>query len=291
MATSKLPLPNMLFRSHMVITPGWEDLLRRHRLDQVPGVYELRSGHVLSQTGSKEVRQVELGCGPDTRSVFIKKYWVSGKAQLWKGMFRGTLFGSSKVRREYANLRRLRAWNLQAPEPVAYGEQRRGGWLVRSFLISEAVPEAVPLHTFIRDRLADLPPAEARCRRRELLLNLADSTRLLHEHRFVHFDYFWRNILLSGGSLRAFFLIDAHKGRKWYPGEESRARAQDLATLDAAAPSFFRRTERLLFFLRYCGQTRLDQHTKTLLRRTLRVAAPLREKQLYRVLGRPVAVA
>ena len=121
--------------------------------------------------------------------------------------------------------------------------------------------------------------------RRTLVENLAAYTRRLHERHFVHHDYFWRNILLTGRSLEHFFLIDAHKGRTWRTWEERRARARDLAALDAPAPHFFRRSERLRFFLLYRGRRTLDSADKALLRQTLRLAEPMRERQLRRVLG------
>ena len=297
----------MLLRSQTVITPGWEPLLRAHGLDTVEGVYQLDSGEVIKRSGSVEVRQVPLGKGAGT--VFLKKYWIGKTSQLWSGLFRGTFFGRAKARTEYENLARLRAWHLDAPEPVAYGEERRAGWLLRSFLISEGVSDAMPLHVFIRDRLPALPAEESRHARRELIERLAQRTRRLHERGFVHHDYFWRNILLSGGDLTRFFLIDAHKGRCWRPGGEQRGRAKDLAALDAPAPNFFRRTERLRFFLLYRGHPpsavavsdgprvasaspllrrtgrRLDAEDKALIRLTLKVAAPMREKQLRRALG------
>jgi hypothetical protein len=112
--------------------------------------------------------------------------------------------------------------------------------------------------------------------------NLADYTRLLHARRFVHHDYFWRNILLSGNSLERFWLIDTPKGRRWR-WRQWRNRAKDLGTLDAAAPFFFRRTERLRFFLRYAGASKLTPGHKRTIRRALAVAEPLRESQWRRV--------
>jgi hypothetical protein len=112
---------------------------------------------------------------------------------------------------------------------------------------------------------------------------LADYTRRLHDHRFVHHDYFWRNIILTGDSLEHFHLIDAHKGRRWRLWEANRCRAKDLATLDAPAPPFFRRTDRLRFLLAYCGHARLTPADKRLIRWTVRLAEPMRSKQLMRV--------
>ena len=135
---------------------------------------------------------------------------------------------------------------------------------MRSCLISEAVPEAGGLDAWIRDGRRDLA-------------SLADYVRRLHEHHFIHHDLFWRNILVSG---HRYYLIDAHKG-----GYRRGSVAQDLATLDAPAPWFFRRAERLRFFLRYRDHPRLTAADKKLLRRVLRLAEPLRAKQLARVRG------
>lgn len=275
----------MLCRVKTVISPGWEALLRMHGLDGVDGVYRVDTGKVVARSGSTEVRELHLGSDSGDRTVFIKKYWTQKPSQAWSGIFRGTFFGRSKVRREYENLRRLREWGLDAPQPVSYGEERCARCLLRSYLISEGVPEPTPLHVFIRDRLSSLPGEDIRRTRRELIDGLAAYTRRLHEHRFVHHDYFWRNILLAGSDLTRFFLIDAHKGRRWFPWEDLRSRAKDLAALQAPAPRFFRQAEMMRFFLLYRNHSRLDPRDKELLRLTLRLAGPMREKQLRRALG------
>ena len=275
----------MLRRVKTVISPGWEAFLRKHGLDDVERVYSADSGKIVGRSNSTEVRELRLDSGLNARTVYIKKYWAQKRSQAWKGTFRGAFFGRSKVRREYENLVRLRDWGLDAPQPVSYGEERRARWLVRSYLISEGVPDPTPLHVFIRERLASLAGEDARRTRRDLIERLANYTRRLHEHRFVHHDYFWRNILLAGSDLTHFFLIDAHKGRRWFSWEELRCRAKDLATLQAPAPRFFRRAEMMRFFLLYRDHSRLDAQDKELLRLALRLAGPMREKQLRRVLG------
>jgi hypothetical protein len=274
----------MLCRVKTVISPDWEPVLRAHALETVDGVYRAGGGRVVARSGSTEVREVHLDSDSGIRTVFVKKYWAQRPSQVWSGTFRGTFFGRSKVRREYENLVRLRAWGFDAPRPVSYGEERWARWLVRSYLISEGVPEPTPLHVFIRKRLS-LPNDDSRRIRRELVEGLAACTRRLHERRFVHHDYFWRNILLAGSDLTRFFLIDAHKGRCWFPWEELHSRAKDLAALQAPAPRFFRRAEMMRFFLLYRNHSRLDLRDKDLIRLTLRLAEPMREKQLRRALG------
>ncbi|MGA2222366.1 MAG: lipopolysaccharide kinase InaA family protein [Verrucomicrobiia bacterium] len=273
----------MLARNKVVIAPEWRALLRANRLDSVEKVYAFSGGTVLKGGGATELRRVELPEAGRSRVLFVKKYCYLTSRLRWSGFYRGTFLGISKVRCEFENLARFRQWGLDAPAAVAYGEERRGRWLHRSFLISEGVPEPLPLDLFIRDYLPSLGRDERRRLRREMIERLADYTRRMHEHRFVHHDYFWRNILLSDGSLAYFFLIDSHKGRCWKPWMENRSRAKDLAMLDAPAPGFFRRTERLRFFLRYRGHATLANEDKELIDLVLRVAEPMRATQLRRV--------
>ena len=189
----------------------------------------------------------------------------------------------SKARREFNNLNLLRACGLDAPAGIAFGEERRAGFVVRAFLISEGVANPQPLDLLIRDWLPIQPTSEQRHWRAELIRRLADYTRRLHAQRFVHHDYFWRNIILTGTSLEHFALIDAHKGRVWPAWAEQRSRAKDLATLDAPAPAFFRRTERMRFLLAYLGKKKLAAADKEFLRRVSAIAEPLRDRQLRRV--------
>lgn len=277
----------LLTSERIVAAPAWQEFLHQHRLDSVAAVYDRQDGVVVTHSGSTEVRRFDLSRGAESRVVYVKKYWVRRAAQLWSGMFRGVWLGRSKVRREFANLQRLRQWGLDAPVAVAWGEERRAGFVIRSFLISEAVAAAFSLDRFIRDWLPGLPLGEQRRVRAVLIQRLADSTRRMHQQRFVHHDYFWRNIILSGTHLRSFSLIDAHKGTVWPPWGERRSRVKDLATLDAPAPRFFRRTDRLRFLLAYLGERRLTPESKNFARAILGAARPLRERELRRVMGAP----
>jgi tRNA A-37 threonylcarbamoyl transferase component Bud32 len=273
----------MAFREYVRIAPEWQELLRQRGLLSVEAVYQLREGAVLKGGAATELRRLELRDDKQTRVLFIKKYWYPTFKLRWSGFYRGTFLGTSKVRREFENLARLREWGLDAPAPVAYGEERRNRWLYRSYLISEGVPSPMPLDLFIRDVLPTMPARERRRQQTELLQRLADYTRRMHEHHFVHHDYFWRNILLSERSLEHFFLIDSHKGRCWKSWAELQGRAKDLATLDSPAPRFFRRSERLRFFLRYREHSRLTTGDEDLVRLILRLAKPMRTSQLNRV--------
>lgn len=274
-----------MFRAETIqVNPEWQPMLSAHRLDTVAAVYDREDGEVVTRSGSTEVRRIQLGVGSEARTLFIKKYWISRNSQLWSGLFRGVMFGQSKARREFMNLGRLRKWGLDAPGAVAYGEERRSGCVVRSFLISEGVCDPMPLDRFIRDWLPAQSSGQQRVLRRELIARLAVYTQRMHGHHFVHHDYFWRNIILSGGKLSQFNLIDAHKGCVWPAWSEQRSRAKDLAALDSAATYFFRRTERLGFLRAYLGCKTLTSGEKDFVRRVLEIAAPMRQRQVRRVL-------
>ncbi len=260
----------------LIIAPAWEKTIRDAWLDSVDAVFAHGKGDVVTVKTSSEVRRFELPHGGHRETVFVKKYWVSDPSQLASALFRDTLSGRSRVKREFENLQRLREWGLDAPEPIAFGEQRVCGFLTRSFLISRAVESPIALDGIIRNR-----PSAAQ--RRELIERLADATRRMHDRNFVHGDYYWRNIILRNGALDRFYLLDAHKGRLFGAGESLARRAEDLAMLDAPAPKYFRRAERMKFFLRYVGRKKLSADDKTLIRMTLRLAKPMRARQIHRV--------
>ncbi len=272
----------MLSTTTFVAAPEWGERLRTCGLDSLKGVYGFSGGELIKQSSSADLRRVEIGHGAEARTVYIKKYWIARPRQIWSGLFRGVVFGSSKASREFMNLRRLREWGLDAPEAVAFGQERRAGVVTRSLLISDGIPDPMPLHLAIVRWLPSQAADARRAWKAELIRRLAVYTRKMHEHQFVHHDYFWRNIILTGTSLGRFSLIDSHKGGLWAPGFGQRARAKDLATLDAPAPGFFRRTERLRFLLLYLGKKRLSREDKQFARLILRTAAPLRERQARR---------
>lgn len=276
----------MLSTAKLVIAPDWQPALHARKLDCFDALWNL-SGQVVKRSNSTEVLRVAL----DNHVVFLKKYWLTSLNQLVSGITRGALFGTSKVRREFENMQRLHAWRLDAPAPVAWGEQRRAGGLVRSVLVSEGIPDPMPLDRLIvgaQARRAEASPPYRSVVGRggptapnsALIIHLADYVRRLHAHHFEHHDLYWRNIILSGDTLTHFYLLDAHKGRIWDQKREREARAQDLATLDAPAPAFFRRTERLRFLLRHLDKRRLDEETKALARLTFVLAEPMRQRQL-----------
>ncbi len=275
------PAVSVLRRQYLHFAPGWEARLRAAGLDTFEGAFLCEQGTVVRLSGSSEVRRVEV---EGARQVlFLKKSWVTRWAQLRSRVFRGMLFGASQVRREFANLARLHEWQLTEAMPVAFGEERRAGWLWRSYLISTGIAEPMPVDAFIRDVLPRLAGAERRSVRGELLRQVARLTRVMHARQFTHGDLYWRNLVIAENELARLSLIDMPRGRSHRRELSVAARASDLAALDAPAPRFFRRSERLRFLLDYRQTRRLDAGGKELIRQVLKAAEPMRRKQLAHV--------
>ena len=275
------PAVSVLRRQYLHFAPGWEARLRAAGLNSFEPAFLGDQGTVVRRSGSSEVRRVEV---EGARQVlFLKKSWVTRWAQLRSRVFRGMLFGASQVRREFANLARLHEWQLTEAMPLAFGEERRAGWLWRSFLITTGIAEPMPVDAFIRDVLPRLAGAERRSVRGELLRQVARLTRVMHARQFTHGDLYWRNLVIAGNELARLSLIDMPRGRSHRRELSVAARASDLAALDAPAPRFFRRSERLRFLLDYRQTRRLDAGGKELIRQVLKAAEPMRRKQLAHV--------
>jgi tRNA A-37 threonylcarbamoyl transferase component Bud32 len=275
----------MLRRARIHFAPGWETRLRGAGLGKFEPLFLCEQGTVVRLGGSSEVRCIELETEAGRRMVFLKKYWVRHWTQLRSRVFRGMLFGASKVRREFSNLALLHEWRLTEAAPVAFGEERRAGWLWRSFLITSGIAEPMPVDAFIRDALPRLAGADRQSRRGELLRQVARLTRAMHARHFTHGDLYWRNLVIAQDDLSRLSLIDMPRGRRHAHEPGMAAKAADLAALDAPAPWFFRRTERLRFLLEYRQTQRLDAAGKELIRQVLKMAGPMRRRQLGHVGG------
>jgi hypothetical protein len=267
----------------VMMARAWRDILHAWGLDSFSALYTLRGGVPVAESRTSSVARFSFRHGDASLVLYLKKYWFTEPGQLWKSMLRGTFFRRSKVKREYCFLHQLQVSGVAAAIPVAYGEQRAARWLRRSFLITEEIPEPLPLDQFITRTLPGLPEPDRRRAHRALIKHLAAWLRGFHDKGFVHHDLYWRNLVLSRGCWDRVTVIDAPKGRRWWPGEQMRCRAQDLATLDAPAPLYFRRTERLRFLLCYLGEPRLSPRAKSLARAVGRRAERERAKQIGRI--------
>lgn len=274
------------------IDPAWKALFERHGVDNLNSLLDWQAGALVERENGSEVWRVSMidDAGIE-RILYLKKYFIYNSKRLRGEFFRGAFFGRSKARREFRNLERLRDFGIDVTTPVAFGEKRILGRLTQCFLMTQEVPESRNLDDVLMKELPAMPAQLAKSCRQSLISRLAEAAKKMHRNGFVHRGFFFRNVLVSGrvsgrvsgSAFDRIFVFDTPRGRKWPSWLLGRKPEMDLATIDAAATAFFRRTERLRFYFEYHDIERLTPEHKQTIARILKRADPLRARQLRRL--------
>lgn len=177
---------------------------------------------------------------------YVKRYWGGGK-----GLRR--FVGRPRVKAEWQNLKNFAKWGIPTAPIVAYGLERRLGSFVRGALITRELENTLDMAYMAKHqdpRFGDPHWVVT------ISAQLARATRTLHNHHFAHNDLKWRNLLVNERA--ELFLIDCPTGSFWW-GPLLRYRIiKDLACLDKVAKYKLSRSQRLRFYLQYCGHERLS---------------------------------
>ena len=162
-----------------------------------------------------------------------------------------------RIKAEWQNLKRFAKWGIPTAQVIAQGLERRAGAFVRGAMITREIPDT-------RD-LADLansksPLLQDRAWVQQVSVQVAQATRVMHDHSFTHNDLKWRNLLVDKQA--QVYLIDCPAGTFWW-GSMLRYRIiKDLACLDKVAQYQLSQTQRLRFYLQYCQRARLTAQDK-----------------------------
>lgn len=121
-------------------------------------------------------------------------------------------FRPSRARRGWRLGHALVLRGLPTPVPLAVMERRVAGYPLEAFLLTEYVPDSLPLDEFAPE-LAAMPEPRRTATRRNLAWDIARLLRRLHEAGFLHRDFKGANVLVRrdstpGGTRPALFLID-----------------------------------------------------------------------------------
>ncbi|MCA1686088.1 MAG: phosphotransferase [Planctomycetia bacterium] len=145
---------------------------------------------VVKKGPHRVVYRVDLPEGP----VYVKHFLVPNfRSKLRQWVRRG------KGRNEGKRTRFLDAIGVPTITPIALGEQRKRKFLFENYLITPAIPDAVPLDQFVERRLPSLPPPSRDRVRQNLAEALGVLTARLHDAGFVHKDFHPGNILVRMG--------------------------------------------------------------------------------------------
>ncbi len=138
---------------------------------------------------------------PDGTELNVKRYGVPG----WFNRVVYTYLRSSKGWRAYTYPARLLRAGIDTPRPVAYIEQRRGGLIRDSYLVTLQCPYRRNFYEFGNARVADC---------RDVVAAFARFTARQHEAGILHLDYSPGNILFDRvGEEWRFSLIDINRMR------------------------------------------------------------------------------
>ncbi|MBN1344104.1 MAG: hypothetical protein JXQ73_15570 [Phycisphaerae bacterium] len=272
-----------IYRDFMHIDEAYAQALSRAGLDSVQRVLDCVGDRLAAWSRTTDTIQVFL---EGDSSVFVKRYHYPRWKNRLKSAFRGTFFGSSRVRAEYKALQTMRKLGIQAVRPVAYGERRSLHFLHDCFLITEAVPGAASLASFAQQHAHQNHTPEAFRRRCKVLSVLARQIRHMHQNRFIHGDLFWRNVLIRmlGNDHCEFYFLDAPLGhRVWRKGRERSEIIDDLAELMAIAPVFCSKTDMARFAKIYLNQPGLEPEDAAWMARIADRSMAFRKHEAFRL--------
>ena len=241
---------------------GFVALLRENDLDTFDRIMALPGGRVVRDFPGRRTSRLELQSpGGGAQAVYLKRYestyltrgrWLQRRLRMASG--------ADEAMEEWRNIHEVRSIGINTAAPVAVGQERTGGMVTRSFLMTAEIAGAVEGHTFV-ETLAPAP-------RRQLMRRVGELARRFHAAGFVHKDFYLGHLLVvPGAGEPELFLIDLQRVMK--PGcFRERWIAKDLG---AMAYSSLRagatRTDLLRLYLKYCRQTRLGPAEKRLARK------------------------
>lgn len=195
------------------------------------------------------------------RAFYLKRNRIH-RVEVWKALsrLRWPALGATV---EWQNILALHRAGIPTVTPVAVGERRFGGLETASFTVTEEIYGAEPLDVVVRrDFSGPLSTGQLRAKRR-LVRDLAALARRFHGGGMNHQDFYLNHFFLGpDGTL---FLLDLQRvGRR--DRVPRRYLVKDLAQLAYSADVYGAgsRTDRMRFFLAYCGLPTLGSGEKAL---------------------------
>lgn len=220
-------------------------------LDEVFSV----QGEIVTSSPISHLIKVEVA----GKRYYVKRYQRAGKHLR-------QYVGRSRVRAEWENLQFFKAIGIPTPQVVAYGEEVGYNVLRRGALVTEEIVDTVDLHS-LAIRGSEL--LNDRLWINEVIDQLCNYVRTMHQHGFIHNDLKWRNILVTRSGDPQVHFIDCPQGRHLFGPMLSRGKVKDLACLDKVAKYQLSRVERLSFFLKYRNHGHIGPGDRNLIKKIL----------------------
>ncbi len=238
------------------------ELLRANNLNTFEQVMVYGGGQMKRSVPGRSTVRIELNApGGDRAVVFLKRYerdYLPPVRKLlrflhWPG-------ADDEAMHEWNAIAELRRHGFSTPTPIAVGQEKAAGSVLRSFLLTANIEEGVAAHNYAHTLTASP--------RRELAVEIARLTRRFLDAGFAHRDYYLSHIFVveSGTGQRELFLIDLQRvfqprcfRRRWL--------VKDMASLGYTAQLAHATHADLLSFYKVCfGVKRLAPSDKSLIR-------------------------
>ena len=238
---------------------GWRllpdvDPVAAERFADLDSVFTLE-GEVVAADSMTRTLRVEI----NGRRYYIKRYAGLGKKPMRR------LLATPRVQLEWQNLGHFADWGIPTARLVGHGLESRGGRFQRGALITAEIADTTDLAWLARN---NDPRLKSRRWLDGVSRQLADIARRMHERRFAHGDFKWRNLLVDKAD--ALHLIDCPSGGFWWPPFLEYRIVKDLACLDKLAKLHLSRSRRLRFYLDYARKKSLDASDKSRIRSVVR---------------------
>jgi tRNA A-37 threonylcarbamoyl transferase component Bud32 len=234
--------------STILINPLYEQLVRRHGLDDFDRVMHWHGARQVGRQLKRHIDEVEIEEDGRPVRLFLKREWQTYLKDRLRNWLAGLGWGT-KARREWHVLMVMNEAGLGCAEPVVVAE--RAGFRPQGYLVLREIPDAVLLSTYLAEHRAAMG-VDAR---RQLAAHLGREVARLHGSGIDHPDLFSKHILLTStcrpGQLPQVSFIDLQRSKTTRSVPVSQ-RVHDLASLDATLPpSLASNTDRLTFVHSY----------------------------------------
>jgi hypothetical protein len=257
------------------VAARYAPLLRAHGLDTLERLMRLEGGRRVRAVPGRSTVRIELARADGGAEVFFLKRYEPEYLNLWRRLLRflGWPGAQDEAQREWEGIQRLRAHGFRTAEPVAWGRERRGGVVIRSLVMTAAIPRATAAH--------ELWPRLRGAERRALLERLAEWTARFHGAGFAHKDLYLSHFFVASGAQNApeLFCIDLQRlvRPRWL---RTRWLVKDLAQLAYSARRAGARRAELLRFYKICfRRRRLEAADRRFIRRVWRRVQRLERRQ------------
>jgi len=264
-------------RGGLVISEGFETLLRAHGLTSLDALFNCSNGERLDKPGLDSWRQrwrLTLDDQGTPRMFYLKRFLGPPRWALW-AMRRSGSGASSLAGNEWEWAQRLTNDGIPCVQAVAFGEELKGSHERRSAILTAGVPGQSLERWVTQWRDAD------RLTIQRLITATAALISRLHGQGCVHRDLYLSHVFYDPAQPieRSLRLIDLQRVirprwrlRRWI--------VKDLASLNFSTPSrLVSRMDRVRWLRRYLGIEKLDASARRLVYRVVGKTQHIAERE------------